>query len=198
MIFYKPLPSKVEHNGRTYRLDAAFDNVLTMFEATEGLLPSEVVEVALHFLIRGKHPNDAALLEKVYKMLFDGKKQEDGTQRHFDFIQDSELIFAAFWQTYGINLHKERGRLHWLTFSTLFAGLPNNTRFSDVVQIRLKPIPKATKHNGEERAQLMKMKAQVALKISDKERHRNLQAGFAKMAETLLAMAQHNKKHDKT
>ena len=193
MKFYKALPYKIEHNGRTYRLDPAFDNVLTMFEATEGLLPHEVVDVALHFLIHGKHPNDPTLLKSVYDLLFDEKKKNDGQKRHYDFIQDSALIYAAFWQTYGIDLHRERGRMHWVTFATLFAGLPSDTRFSEVVQIRLRPLPKATKYNAEERGQLIRLKQEVALKISEEERQANLQAGFSKMAMTLMAMAERNK-----
>ena len=50
-------------------------------------------------------------------------------------------------------------------------------------------IPPPNKHNAEQRRELMRLKSEFALEISQEEREENLQEGFAKMAQVLLSMA---------
>ena len=177
-----PLPISVEVEGKTYKLTPAFDNVLQMFEQTDDddLSDTEKAELMLYYLTDNA-PLDARILMAACKALFPEVKGE-ATQKAFDFVQDAELIYAAFWQTYGIDLFEQQGKLHWCKFFALFQGLPENTRFREVVAIRLRPLPEPTKHNAKERQQLLKAKHDVALKVTDAERQKNLQDGLKRMA----------------
>lgn len=58
----------------------------------------------------------------------------------YDYEFDSERIYAAFWQQYGIDL--DRTDLHWWKFRALFLGLNEQTRFMQVVGYRTTKITK--------------------------------------------------------
>ena len=184
--FYRPLPYDISYKGRLYRLTPSFDNVLTMFKDIEGIPDHRVPEIIGHYLLQ-KPSSDAGLLQAVTEMLFpkDGRKHK----KSMDFIQDGPLIYAAFMQAYGIDLVAEQGRMHWWKFSALLRGLPSDTRFMEVVQIRTKPMPAPTKHNAEERAQLARLKAEFALKLTAEEREQQMQDGLRNVAMVMLAMA---------
>lgn len=184
--FYAPLPYTVPFGRGVIRLTPAFDNVLAMYEALDGLLVDEYIDVALHYLTKNA-PRSPEAFMAVMQTLFP-KQVAPKHARSFDFIQDSDLIYAAFWQTYGIDLDAMRGKLHWWKFNALLGGLPSNTRFVEVVQIRLRELPKPNKHNHKEIQELLRLKQEFALKISEEERQQNLQAGFQKMAMALLQM----------
>lgn len=186
MTFYDPLPYSVEYDGRIYKLTPAFDNVLKMYALLDGLMDYEKVEVMLSWLVKGHYPVDGGLLTAVCKVLFPECKTKE-SQKAFDYIQDSDYIYAAFRQAYNIDLYAEQGKMHWLQFSALMTSLPQNTRFSEIVHIRLMPIPKPTKNNAEQRAEIIKLKQEYALTITDEERQNNLQQGLRKMAEAMLA-----------
>lgn len=84
--------------------------------------------------------------------------------RAFDFAQDADYIYAAFWQTYKMDLLKERGRLDWRRFYALFLGLPENTRLSEIMSIRTREMPKQNEYNEKEIEALKKAKRYYALK----------------------------------
>ena len=187
--FYAPLPYFVEFGGKRYKLTPAYNNVLDMYAALEGdFTDSEQIDIMMSFLFKGTPPRSIELLNEAIRVLFQSERAQKG-QRCFDYIQDSEFIYAAFKQAYNIDLTKECGKMHWLCFVALLKGLPGNTKLSEIIQIRVKPLPKPTKYNAEERANLLRLKQQYALKISAKERHDNLQDGLAKMARCLISMA---------
>ena len=92
-----------------------------------------------------------------------GKKP---SQRAFDFNQDANLIYAAFYATYGISLTTIEF-LHWWEFMALFDGLPEQTLIKRVMYWRtadLSDLPK------EERKHVQKMRKLFALKEPEKER----------------------------
>jgi hypothetical protein len=160
------LPQGVTVGGRFYRLDFDFRNVLRMIDELDrqDLMPEAKAYRALRCLTR--HPrNVGPVLEAVKALLFH-KKAADGP-RITDFEQDAGLIRAAFWQAYRIDLYRDR--LHYLQFVELLAAIPEGTRYSYVVGIRARPIPSHTKYNAEERAWLMKAKADVALHYEENE-----------------------------
>ena len=59
--------------------------------------------------------------------------ESDGT-RAVDYELDSDLIFAAFYEVYGIDLTEET--LHWHKFRALFDGL-HGTKLNEVMGYRL-------------------------------------------------------------
>ena len=188
ITFYHALPMSVELDGRHYALTPTHHNVLRMYDAIKGMDYEAQVDIMLHYLVKGKYPLSAELLEAIQKVLFPNVKQNN--KKVFDFVQDSELIYAAFMQTYRIDLIDTP--LHWWKFQALMSGLPSNTRFSDVVQIRAMDIPKPNKYNAEERGRIIRLKHDYALKVSAEEREQNLQDGLKKMLAVLLARADKN------
>ena len=189
MTLYENLPEQIEFHGKRYRLTLWFDHVLAALDILrdQTMLETDRIDTALSFLVRGKYPVDAGLLNAVFDML--SRKKDKTAKNSFDFEQYSALIYAAFWQAYGIDLHEMCGKLHWLDFSALLAGLPENTRFSQVVEIRCRPLPKPTKYNAEEIAQLRRKKAEFALRVSPEDAERALQKSLAGMANDLIHMA---------
>ena len=49
---------------------------------------------------------------------------------------DGAYIFASFMQAYRIDLIEEIGKLHWKKFNALIVGLPEGTKFVEVIKIR--------------------------------------------------------------
>ena len=160
------LPQGVTVGGRFHRLDFDFRNVLRMIDELDrqDLMPEAKAYRALRCLTR--HPRNVGPVLDAVKALLFHKKAADGP-RITDFEQDAGLIRAAFWQAYRIDLYRDR--LHYLQFVELLAAIPEGTRYSYVVGIRARPIPSPTKYNAEERAWLMKAKADVALHYEENE-----------------------------
>ena len=178
------------------QLTPAFDNILAMYKQLEApLLEEEKAEIMLYYLVEKDAPKDYRLLDMVVQTLFPREKKNTGKpQKAFDFLQDAQYIYAAFLQVYGIDLFEQQGRLHWWKFNALLQALPDDTKFTQIVQIRLRPMPNPNKHNAEERAQLARLKMQYQLKISEEERQQNLQDGLAKIVRCLLSMAKKDEK----
>lgn len=82
-----------------------------------------------------------------------------GNVRAYDFEKDSEYIFSAFLDSYGIDLTTEN--LHWWRFKALFKSLPEDCQMCKIMMYRtidLKKVPK------EQRKFYREMKARYALK----------------------------------
>ena len=60
-------------------------------------------------------------------------KQE---QSPYDIRFDGDYIYASFLQAYGIDLFDVQGKLHWKKFNALLSGLPEGTKFMEVIKIR--------------------------------------------------------------
>jgi len=188
---YSPLPHSVTHEGRTYKINPSFDCVLETFSVfrREDLTEPEKADYALFILVKGRHPVSGDLLNAVFDTLIEKPEGQSDAPKSFDFDQDAPYIYAGFKQAYGIDLYEERGKLHWWKFMSLFAGLPENTRIREIMSIRARKIPAATKHNGEEIKQLMELKAHYALKLSEEEREGQFKKGLQKIAGAIFGMA---------
>lgn len=189
------LPDRMTFGGKQYKLDLDFRNVLRMMEtlSRDELMPEARTFLALKCIMR-RPPRDAeGALSQVREIVFPGTKQTAAKEKITDFSQDADLIRAAFMQCYGINLF--RGRLHWLEFSSLLAGLPEGSRYSEVLGIRARPMPAPTKWNAEERRWLMKAKAEYALRMTDREQEKSLNNSLRSVAFSLLALAEKGSEH---
>lgn len=189
MKLYERLPDRVEVNGRTYRLDLDFRNVLEMLEiiGRDDLIQGARERRALKCVMKHPPRHPGPVLAAVRQMLFPASTGAKGPHIT-DFEQDADLIRAAFRQEYGINLYREK--LHWVEFSALLAGLPEGSRYVEVLGIRARPMPSPTKYNVEERKWLAKAKAQYALKLSEKEQKESLNQGLRDVALSLLALTE--------
>jgi hypothetical protein len=189
MKLHERLPDAVTVDGKRYRVDLDFRNVLRMIDALgrEDMLPGAREYVALKCVMKRPPRNTGAAIAALREMLFPGGKKQSG-EKMTDFVQDADLIRAAFLQAYGINLYRDR--LHWLEFTGLLACLPTGSRYADILSIRARPMPKPTKYNGEERKWLAEAKAKFAVRLTDKEMADSLQMSLHSTTLSLLALAQ--------
>lgn len=181
------LPEGVEVDGKWYKLDLDFRNVLKMIEVLDrdDLMPEAKAYKALSFV--QKRPKNAAhVLEAVKGLLFKAPRKK-AVQKVTDFEQDAGLIRAAFRQAYGIDLYRDR--LHWIEFTELLNAIPEGSRYSEVVGIRVRPMPQPTKWNQHEREWLAKAKADVRIEMSEKERAQRYEQDVANIAAVLMGMA---------
>ena len=197
----------VRFGGSRYKLNTAYDVVLRVIALQRDVLftPEQRITLAVEMFggWRAKllRLNDKIqFLQLVFTLLSDGaKKAGDGEPRVLDFEQDAALIFAGFWQAYGINLAGHQGlrgwlwwrraRLDWRYFLVLLQGLPDDTLIKEVVDIRRRPMPKPTKHNAEEIQALAKAKAQVAIRLTPEEAEEMFQKGVDRLAAGLFSRA---------
>ena len=181
------LPDSVLVDGKRVKLDLDFRNVLKMIEVLDrdDMLPEAKAYKALSFVC--KRPKNAfRTLECVKGLLFKAPRKTGG-QKVTDFIQDAPLIRAAFRQAYGIDLYRDK--LHWIEFTELLNAIPEGSRYAEVVGIRARPMPPATKWNQHEREWLAKAKADVRLEMSEKERAERYEQDVANIAAFLMGMA---------
>lgn len=180
------LPDGVTVDGKFYKLDFDFRNVLNMMHelTREDVMPEARVYRALKCLTK-RPKNVDKVLAAVNDLLFDNEPKRDA-QKLTDFEQDAGLIRAAFRQAFNVDLYRDR--LHWLEFVELLNAIPEGSRYSEVIGIRAKPIPAATKWNAEERQWLMKAKADVALRLSDDEQSKQYDKDVEKIFTGLLGI----------
>ena len=181
------LPDGVTVDGKFYKLDFDFRKVFQMIEILDrdDMLPEAKAYKALCCLC--KRPKNAEKVLGAVKALLFKAPRKKGGQRVTDFIQDAGLIRAAFRQTYGINLFRDR--LHWIEFTELMNALPEGSRYAEVVGIRARPMPEPTQWNKKEREWLMQAKADVALELSENEIAEEYKRGVANLAALLKSMA---------
>lgn len=186
------LPDTVAAHGRTYRVDLDFRRVLDLLGmlARDDLTPEARVWLALRCVMRRpprRTQDQTACLDALRAMLFDRDKKPTG-EKLTDFDQDADLIRAAFLQEYGVNLWRDR--LHWLEFTALLSGLPEGSKYTEILGIRARPMPPPTKYNAELRRWLRQAKAECAVRMTDKEREESYRRGLRAMAESLLGLAE--------
>lgn len=185
------LPEGVTVDGKFYKCNFDFRNVLEMIDilSRQDLMKDAKEYNALKCVM--KHPkNTRKVLDAVKELLFASKPQKDTqteTKKLTDFVQDAALIRAAFLQAYGIDLYKEH--LHYLEFRELLNSIPEGSRYAEVISIRARPIPAATKYNQAEIAWLVNAKASVALEMTEEEQKANYDKQVENMFSGLLAWA---------
>ena len=195
MDLHIPLPwSVMLDSGRRIKLYASFDRVLAFLDVlqSKSMMEEDTEETALFLLFGDQNLTSretSEALKKAQDILFEQKKSDDCGPRVMDFHQDAALILAAFRQAYGIDLYHEQGRLHWLEFLALLSGIPQNTRLSEVMEIRACKVPPAAKNNHEQVRALMKAKAKYAIHITEEERQARWQAGLQNIAKQMMSSA---------
>ena len=164
------LPNSVTVDGKKYRCDFDFRNVLRMLDimTREDIYPDARDYLCAKCVISHRIPPKSAssVYNALCTMLFP-KPAETGGKRLTSYEQDAELIRVAFRQVYHINLFTDR--LHWFEFTELLHHLPEGNRYEEVIGIRARPMPPATKYNQKEREWLMKAKQSVALHLNERE-----------------------------
>ncbi len=174
------IKQEIELNGVTYPLDLSYNNVLSVFEVLEDteLTSVQSIETAL-FLLLGEGfelsmGEREELLKKVFKEYIGDQTQFIETdlkgnpmpvkdeEPAYSFWYDGAYIYAAFMQSYGIDLIEQQGVMSWSSFKALFGGLSEDTVFRKIVSIRTRELPTG-KGAEEERKELTKLKRMYAL-----------------------------------
>lgn len=159
----RKLTDKLVIDDKEFPLNLSFDNVLRLFEMWRDEDVPEFVKP--HFGIRiltGEILEDFTVEEmsEVFNEVFEehislstvednhveydlagnpmkttasSGKQE---QAPYDIRYDGDYIYASFLQAYGIDLFDYQGKLHWKKFNALLSGLPEGTKFMEVIKIR--------------------------------------------------------------
>lgn len=159
----RKLTDKLVIDDKEFSLNLSFDNVLRLFEMWRDDNVPEFVKP--HFGIRiltGETLEDFTVEEmsEVFNEVFEehislstvednhveydlagnpmkttasNGKQE---QAPYDIRYDGDYIYASFLQAYGIDLFDVQGELHWKKFNALLSGLPEGTKFMEVIKIR--------------------------------------------------------------
>lgn len=159
----RKLTDKLVIDDEEFSLNLSFDNILRLFEMWRDEDVPEFVKP--HFGIRiltGETLEDFTVEEmsEVFNEVFEehislstvednhveydlagnpmkttasNGKQE---QAPYDIRYDGDYIYASFLQAYGIDLFDVQGKLHWKKFNALLSGLPEGTKFMEVVKIR--------------------------------------------------------------
>lgn len=186
---YERIPEGITVEGRYYKCDFSFRNVLKMLEIMqrEDIYPDARDYLCLKCVV--SHIKRVKNASEAYRVLCDllfEKRPETGAKRLTSYEQDAPLIRAAFRQVYGIDLFRDE--LTWFEFTELLQGLPEGNRFEDVVGIRARPLPAPNKYNAKEREWLIKAKADVALHMTDVEAAKKYDADVGKIFAGLMSM----------
>lgn len=196
MKLYERLADSVTVGKRRYKLNLDFRNVLRLMEilARDDLIPAARDYLALKCVMKRPPKNSGEVMVELFKILFPAYKKESDGKRLTSFEQDADLIRAAFRQAYNIDLYRDK--VHWTEFQMLIAALPEGSRYTEVLGIRARPMPAATKYNAAEREWLAKAKAACALEMSENERERAYAQGVKSLFTGLLAWAKGSEHKD--
>lgn len=174
MNIYDRYPTTVEIDGKTINLDMDFATVLRVIDVQDDQTLTTLDRIELQALLLLDDPDDlpeapaeqARIIAAAMELLPQGG--ESSEPRYLDFHQDAALIRSGFMRAYGIDL--TRDPLHICQFLELLGDLPSDTALMRTIDIRRRPLPKPTKDNAEQIAELQRAKARVAIKYSESER----------------------------
>ena len=196
------LETRVNIDGRTYRLRSSVFHVLHALDALEdeALTTRDRERLAVWHLFCFPRPRDnrKALDAALHLLLEESPYRHPRTnKRTLDLEQDAAMICAAFYQLYGIDLTRACIRLDWRMFQALLGGITDDTRLGEIMSIRTRDLPKRTAHNGEAIRELQRLKMIYAVCPG---KHgsggQSFEEGLRTMVEILAAMADEPKRGD--
>lgn len=162
-------PETCSVNGNEYRIKSDYRTVLDWIYLMQGDDSEEdktLLGLSLFFGDSIQVADVQGLIEYLQWFINMGQEPEKETgPKVFDLITDSGRIYAAFYQTYGINLRKVK--IHWWLFCVLLEGLPKGTHLSDVIEIRGRKPEKWMK--AADRNELAKLQRHYAIKGSESD-----------------------------
>ena len=187
----KRMDDKLVLNNKEYQLLLSFDRVLWIFDMWgKGHIPVELKPklalakltddvtfkdmdtrqaLAIYADIFEKHIQVTRAIDEVDRYDIEGnvlpKKTKDAQDYDdkplFNIKYDGEYIFSSFMQAYNIDLIEQQGKLHWQKFNALLSGLPDGTKFGEVMKIRAwKP---SRGESSKEKQKMRELQEQYAL-----------------------------------
>ncbi|EAC8106240.1 hypothetical protein IA51_15185 [Listeria monocytogenes] len=207
-LLSQPLVDTIEFEGKSYKLDLSFDNVLLVFELLEDDLNIIIQIENVLMLLLGEDFDFYDNLEKsiniyqevmeniivknsnvnVKRDLAGNPMPEPEQKKYYSLTEDAEYIYASFLYDYNIDLFDVQGELHWDKFNALLISLSEDSKFKQVVSIRQrKPDKNMT---SEQKRELKEMQEAYALSKNQDELEFEAMdwAGKQEYARKLLAM----------
>ena len=159
----RKLTDKLVIDDEEYALDLSFNNVLKLFEmwrdedVPEFVKPHFGIRILTGEIFQGLTVEEMAeIFNEVFEEHISLSTVEDNHVEYdlagnpmkttasdepkekapYDIRYDGDYIYASFLQAYGIDLFDVQGKLHWKKFNALLSGLPEGTKFMEVVKIR--------------------------------------------------------------
>ena len=148
MSLYREPPETITIDGVLYPVDTDFRRWIEF----QGILLAKEedgrkAERLCEFMTSLGLPPSNNTLESMLEFYSAASQEKAGQGKNrpqaFDFEQDSEFIFSAFWECYGIDL--STAKLHWWRFKALFKSLPQDCEICRIMTYRtvdLKDVPK--------------------------------------------------------
>lgn len=148
---FETLPKDVVIDGERYEINSDFRVGISIeLEAlsengadVKGLLsafyPQEIprdINVAVDKMIEFYRGYEHTMKEKK-------EKKANSRARWYDFRQDADVLFASFFDSYGIDL--TAANMHWWTFRFLMFNLPSDSAFMERIHYRTANINKVDK-----------------------------------------------------
>lgn len=165
-------------DNKEYKFDMSFDVVLRFYELLEddNLKGFEKVNLAFDMFyiddskVEFTYEQRSQAIEDIVDYLqqtpYGNEESENQSDtfsepdKLYSYTQDAGAIYSSFLMDYGIDLFKERGRMHYLTFRSLLHGLSEKTLFERILSIRARPT---TGLEGEQLTNLLDLKRYYAL-----------------------------------
>lgn len=171
---YEELKDEYEVNGEKHKVNVSFDNILSLIDMLKEKKLSD--RLKLDFAIKMLFGKKTKLIEleveqqlDIFNSAFEKyvmqgqventvKYDRQGnempsyvadTKQKYSLKYDAEYIYASFVQAYGIDLIECQGKLHWFKFKALLGGLPEETKFRQVLAIRTWEKPSSEKNAQE-------------------------------------------------
>lgn len=152
---------EIEGEEQTFPLLLSFDRVLKLFEmwgdkeipeimrpllalkiltgvSFENLTVDEAMEIVRAIFeehIRPRKVDDEVEYDLAGNVI-KTTSSEEPHKRLYNLRYDGDYVFASFMQAYRIDLIEEIGKFHWKKFNALLVGLPEGTKFAEVLKIR--------------------------------------------------------------
>lgn len=153
------LPVKAKIGDKEYPLNTDFRNGIMYFKALKDkdLDAAGKLELLLKLFFKKVPADMLSAVKYIFEYYLPGgspltKTKKKRSQKNrvipFCYEKDHTLIYAAFWQQYGIDLNGIG--MHWFTFKALFDGLAEATYFRQIVNFRQTPIKDIPKEKRRE------------------------------------------------
>lgn len=187
----KKMDDKLVLKDKEYQLLLSFDRVLWVFDMWNkehipmelkpklalAKLTNDVIfkdmdteeALAIYAEVFEKHIQVTRAIDEVDRYDIEGnvmpKKPKDDQESDdkplFNIKYDGEYIFSSFMQAYNIDLIEQQGKLHWQKFNALLSGLPDGTKFVEVMKIRAWRPSKG--EDAKEKQKMRELQEQYAL-----------------------------------
>lgn len=175
------LPDCVEIDGGTFHINTDFRvwvkiELLFSDDVPEGYRLPLALGLAFDTIPENKEEAAEALLAfysggKITEKKASGKKKKSRKNRRiYSFEYDSEYIYAAFLQAYGIDLADVK--MHWFKFKALFAALPDECLMSKIMGWRALEITKDMPESSRKRYAELKETYRLPLSQTEEEKIR--------------------------